>query len=123
MKKYILVTDMLRVNELYQDGYRCHTHTVHTYHDDMSGRIMSKDQFLMSLQEPSKYDDMTAFKKMPITFEEQPVPQGWKGIHHTSKEMILKKAGEDEFYKAMREWLAGDGELDSVISIVEDYCY
>ena len=87
MKKYVTVDNMLRVNELYEQGYKVHTHTVHTYHDDMSGRVMSKDQFLMSLQEPSKYDDMTAFKKMPILFEEQPVPKGWKAIRFPSSRL------------------------------------
>jgi len=89
--KYREVFDMKRVNALYLEGYSHKETIVETYSDDKTGRIVTKKSYMMSLQEPSKYDDMLAFKKMPITFEEQPVPEGWKGIHHTSKEMILKR--------------------------------
>ena len=120
--KYILTDNIPRVNELYQLGYRVHTVTVHTYREDMTGSIVSTDMYLMSLQEPSKYDDMVAFKKMPITYEEQPIPVGWKAIHHTAKEIVLKKTCEATLIQELKDWFDKDGELDSIISIVEDYC-
>jgi len=89
--KYREVFDMLRVNELVEEGYKLHTVTPRTYSDDASNKIKTDCVYMMSLQEPSKYDDMLAFKKIPITVEETPVPEGWKAIHHTSKEMILKR--------------------------------
>ena len=89
--KYREVFDMKRVNELHALGYSHKETIVETYSDDKSGHIVTKKSYMMSLQEPSKYDDMLAFKKIPITFEETPVPMGWKAIHHTSKEMILKR--------------------------------
>ena len=90
-EKYILVYDIPRVNELYTQGYTLKFHTVHTWTDDHSRSIMSKDQYLMSLSMPSKYDDIVAFKKAPITEDWQDVPDGVKIIHHTSKEMVLVK--------------------------------
>ena len=122
-KKYIEVFNILRVNELEEKGYRLHTKLPRLYVDDASGRIMTDYVYTMSLQEPSKYDDMVAFKKMPITYEEQPIPVGWKAIHHTAKEIVLKKTGEASLVQELKDWLDKDGELDSVISIVEDYCY
>ncbi len=91
MKKYVQVYEVTRVNELSDDGYRLHTMTVEHSFKDGSTQLTAKPVYMMSLQDPSKYDDMLAFKKMPITFEEQAVPEGWKAIHHTSKEMILKR--------------------------------
>ena len=50
----------------------------------------------MSLKEDGKYDDMEAFKKVPITNEWTLLEQGVEAIHHTSKEMILKRVKTNE---------------------------
>lgn len=120
--KYIQVYDMERVNELYKDGYRLHTVAVETYQEDRTARTVSKPVYMMSLQEPSKYLGVRWVMRMNLTHEKQEIPDGWKIIHHTAKEMVLVEKGEDPLYKELREWIASDGELDSVISIVEDYC-
>ncbi len=96
MKKYILVDNIPRVNELYAEGYRVHTAMIEHYNPDHATKLMARPMYLMSYQEPSKYDDMLAFKKIPITVEEQPIPEGWKAIHHTAKEMVLKRVEPDE---------------------------
>ena len=49
---------------------------------------------VLSQRSEGKYDDITSFKKAPILEQEQPVPDGWDIIHHTSKEMILVKRNE-----------------------------
>jgi len=85
--KYKTTGKLSVVNELYEKGYRLHTVLpVISEYGNTWGY-----QYILSLSEPSKYDDVTKFKKINITFEEQEVPEGWEIIHHTSKEMILVK--------------------------------
>ena len=94
--KYIRTHSIEACNNRHADGYK--VHSVIVTHDQIGDQNpRSNISYLMSLQESGKYDDVTLFKKLPITFDETPVPDGWKIIHHTSKEMILvKKHVEDE---------------------------
>jgi len=122
-KKYIHVYDMKRVNELYAEGYSHKETVVEIESDDATGRIVSKVSYVVSLQEPNKYENIDKYKSFQITREEQTLPEGWQILHHTSKELIgVTKHEGDKLRNALRDWLACDGELDSVISIVEDYC-
>jgi len=90
--KYIRVFDIEQANKHYrEEGYTIKEPLITIRQEDMSGRIVTDISYLMSLQEPSKYDDVTMFKKLSITFDETQVPEGWTIIHHTSKEMILVK--------------------------------
>ena len=118
MKKYRQVDNIPRVNELYEEGYRVHSVTPQiSEYGHTNGHI-----YLMSLQEPNKYDNIDKYKSFQITREEQTLPEGWTILHHTSKELIgVTKHGEDTIRKELSEWLANDGELDSILSIVEDY--
>ena len=122
-KKYRQVYDISRVNELYEEGYRLHTVATETFQEDNTARMITRPFYLMSLQEPNKYENIDKYKSFQITREEQTLPEGWQILHHTSKELIgVTKHEGDKLRNALRDWLACDGELDSVISIVEDYC-
>ena len=96
--KYREVFDMKRVNELYDLGYSLKETVTETYTNE-NGSIVTKKSLIMSLQEPSKYDDIGAFKKTPITDEWTPIEPGVRVIHNTSKEMILVKDRNPE------EWI------------------
>ena len=89
--KYVRTHSIEACNKRYrEEGYKVHSVIVN--HDQIGDQNpRSNISYLMSLQEPSKYDDVAIFKKLPITFDETLVPDGWKIIHHTSKEMILVK--------------------------------
>lgn len=49
---------------------------------------------VLSQRSDGKYDDIKAFKSIPITSEEQVMPEGWEVIHHTSKEFIVVNRSE-----------------------------
>ena len=85
--KYIKVTTLQRANEL-SDDYTLRETVIYSYSDDMSGRIKTDVEYLLSLREESKYDDIEKYRSFPITGEEQTLPEGWQVIHHTSKELI-----------------------------------
>jgi len=75
--KYRMVFTLDRVNELYEEGYKVHTHTVHVYHDDISGRVMSKDQFLMSRSSEKAYDNITNLKDVEPQYADEYLAKGW----------------------------------------------
>ena len=94
MDKYVLVFDMIRVNELYNEGYKCHTHTVHTYHDDLSGRVMSKDQYLMSLSSEKAYDNITNLADITPGQVDEYLADGWVVADSWSKVVRMVKKVE-----------------------------
>jgi len=92
--KYIRVFNLEKANEKYDEGYRVHTPIVTITQEDVSARVVSDISYLMSLSEPTKYDDIEKYKKLPITEQEGTVPENWRVIHHTSKELIVVKDHE-----------------------------
>jgi len=123
LPKYIKVASLEKANELSEE-YSLRTPIVYTYQrmvEGVVGGVQTDVEYLMSLREESKYDNIEKHKKVQITFDEQPIPEGWEVIHHTSKELILVKRGEDALRQELRDWLDKDGELDSIISIIEDH--
>jgi len=93
--KYVKVSNLVEANKLVEEGYSLRCPIVYTYHSSTTGRIETDVEYLMSLREDGKYDNVEKFRKVPITAEEQGVPDGWEIIHHTSKEMILVKRREE----------------------------
>ena len=123
--KYIKVTTLQRANEL-SDDYTLRETVIYSYSDDMSGRIKTDVEYLLSLREESKYDNVEAFKRMPITDDWTDVPEGVEIIHHTSKEMIVTKKGKHprlsvireaivNAYSAVENWDVKDGNLSNNI--------
>ena len=84
--KYIIVDRIDLANDLVEKGYKLHT-AIHRGSAD--GVIWIS--YIMSLSEPSKYDDIEKYMKIPIEYEEQVIPEGWRVLHHTSKELIIVK--------------------------------
>lgn len=84
--KYIGVNDIQLANALVENGYKLHSAVPRS---DRDGNQWIT--YIMSLSDPSKYDDIDRFKKIPIESEEQTIPEGWRVIHHTSKELIIVK--------------------------------
>jgi len=94
--KYIKVSSLKDANEL-SDLYTLREAIVYTYTPDNSpGYTVTDVEYLMSLREDSKYDNIEKYRSFPITGEEQTLPDGWIIIHHTSKELIgvTKKQGD-----------------------------
>ena len=89
--KYVRTYSIEGCNKRYEEGYRVHSVITTLRQEDVSGRFMTDISYLMSFQEQNKYDDIDKFKKLIITEQEQTVPQGWRVIHHTSKELIAVK--------------------------------
>ena len=76
-KKYILVDNLPRVNELVDEGYKVHTMTVHTYHDDVAGGVMSINQYLMSLFSEKAYDNISNLKDVSPDDAYEYLSNGW----------------------------------------------
>lgn len=91
--KYVKVTTIYAANEI-ADEYSLRTPIVYT-HTDEKGQVNTDVEYLMSLREPNKYDDIEKYMRIPITSEEQTLPEGWEVIHHTSKELVIVKRGTD----------------------------
>jgi len=124
-KKAKLVDNLIRVNELIEEGYECLTMNVHTYHDDVAGGVTSVNQYLMILKDKG-YSDVVEVRDAPQDDANKllALNDGWviSSTSVSSKFYRMVKRGEDPLRNALKEWIASDGELDSVISIVEDYC-
>jgi len=123
--KYIKVTTLQRANEL-SDDYTLRETVIYSYSDDMSGRIKTDVEYLLSLREESKYDDIEKYRSFPITGEEQTLPEGWQVIHHTSKELIgVTKQKQPRLsvireaivnaYSVVENWDVKDGNLSNNI--------
>ena len=96
-KKYVLVDNIPRVNELVEEGYKVHSVTVHTYREDMSGSIVSKDQYLMSLSSEKAYDNITNLVDIPPNQVDEYLEDGWIVADSWSKVVrMVKKAEPDE---------------------------
>ena len=85
---------MIRVNELVEEGYKVHTHTVHTYHDDTAGRIMSKDQYLMSLSSAKVYEDISNLQDVTPDQVDVLLKQGWIVADAYSKSVRMVKKND-----------------------------
>ena len=83
-----------QIDDAVTDGYRVHTFTSQYEESECQGIGYTRYIALMSLSEPTKYDDIEKYKKLPITEQEGTIPRGWKVIHHTSKEFIIVKKHE-----------------------------
>ena len=123
--EYRQVYDMKRVNELQAEGYTHKETIVETYSDDATGRIVSKVSYMMTLKDPG-YGDVVEVRDAPQDEANQllALNDGWviASTSVSSKFYRMVKRGEDPLRNALKAWIASDGELDSVISIVEDYC-
>ena len=112
-KKYILVHSKQDANEWEQKNYRVHTFTVAPVENGMI-----QEYYLMSLKEESKYDDVEAFRSVPITPNWQQVPEGIRIIHHTSKEVIQVMVS-DKPSKLDTQRIKQ--ELDEAFNVVENW--
>ena len=90
LPKYAVTESVYDANELYDVGYRLHTVIPLSSEDGCTWGMY----YIMSLREPTKYDNIDLFKKIEITYDEKKVPDGWRTIHHTSKELIVVKDHE-----------------------------
>lgn len=121
-KKYLILYSITEVNEAVEQGYRLHT----VFQQPPVPTRGLSATFIMSLQEPSKYDNVEKFMKVPITTYEQDVPDGWTIIHHTAKEMVLIEKGDSELVTALKEWYYNqdnnpEENVQGALGIVEDY--
>ena len=101
------MSSLQKANELSEE-YSLRTPIVYTYQrmvDGVVGGIQTDVEYLMGLREESKYDNVERFVKVPILEEEQEVPYGWSMIHHTSKEVVLVKKGNQPKLSVIREAL------------------
>jgi len=90
LPKYIKVTSLKDANEK-SELYSLREPIVYTYQrmiEGVVGGIQTDVEYLMSLREEGKYDNIEKYKRFPITDEEQTLPEGWTVIHHTSKELV-----------------------------------
>lgn len=101
--KYIKVKNLKEANEK-ADLYSLREPIVYQYSiDGVNGAFGTDVEYLMSLREETKYDNVEKFKKVEITTEEQEVPPGWGMIHHTSKEVVLVYKGKQPKLSVIRE--------------------
>ena len=106
-EKYLWVESLQEANELAEE-YSIKDVVVQHYTYPGNGAITSEVSFIMSRREAGKYDDIEKYRKVPITEEEQTVPEGWEVIHHTSKELILvkrRKSGAADLEKHLKRVL------------------
>lgn len=108
--KYIKVTSLKEANALSED-YTLREAIVYTYADDFSGRIKTDVEYLMSLREENKYDNIEKYRSFLITGEEQTLPEGWQIIHHTSKELIGVTKQRQPKFSVIREALIQIGSI------------
>jgi len=121
--KYIKVASLQDANEK-AELYSLRESIVYTYAEDQTGRIKTDVEYLMSLREESKYDNVEKFKKVDLAYEEQEVSEGWIMIHHTSKEVVLVKKNVEPRYtleEAIEE-LVGGGNYIHVDNAYEYVC-
>jgi len=97
-KKYLWVTTLEEANRLAEE-YSI-KEVVVKYIGGVGNYYYPETHYLLSRRETGKYDDIERFKRVPISEEEQTVPEGWGVLHHTSKELILVKRGRE----SQREW-------------------
>lgn len=103
--KYIKVTSLQKANEMSEE-YSLREPIVYQHtKDGAPGHIFTDVEYLMSLREDAKYENVEAFKRMPITDDWTLVPDGVQIIHHTSKEMIVTRKGNQPNIALIRELL------------------
>lgn len=114
LPKYIKVKSLKEVNEN-AELYSLREPIVYQYSIDGGNGAFSTDvEYLMSLREENKYDNIDKYRSFPITSEEQTMPDGWQVLHHTSKELIGVTKKQQPKLSVIRE------ALIQIFNIAED---